>query len=697
MEERHGRATTRREFVIGAGILGAAGVLGAAGCSSPAPAADPSPEPEQTPAAAEVEAEPVTASAEAASDTIINRFDNTSDDLTYVPHPNEYPTVVMPAPDTTAYECDVLVVGGGLAGLNAAFAAAQKGKKVVLADKGTPGYSGLSAWPSCNSYYDPELDIDRESWDKYMIYNCDSFANLDWEDVWLDESKETFRRLLDWGWISSYVNPGQSPKGTENGTDMGYWVDGYMFNDDAKGYFQNVVGDLDRRKVFMRVLQDNDVAVADHVMITDIVEDGGVCVGAVGVHYKSGTFVTFTAKSVVLCMGSGTVKSTGFPLGADTFDGLWIGYQHGLPITGLEFEDTHGTNAVGPGNTFMWSGWQYVEPVWPTGGTVDEATLAAFDTPAQGGKWINNVKAVRSGYAIPDITSLSGDTGAACSAAVAAGNTEDPRIGKWTSEQPRTDRPGGACGFPSHLCSGVWCGLDNTTGDTAIPGLYVAGDGTNGTYVGGPNYGCQRGSTSNVVSIMGYRAGNAAADYAGSASAVALPADKVSELEEAAFAPMNLEKGFDPSWARDKLHDIISTPWVLYTRDDETLNAALTNIKRLRDMVGGKLIAKNPHELRLAHEVDHQIEAMILKMHACLERKESRGNCYRADFPFKDDENMLCYLTFRKGDDGEPVMEKVPLKERWVGDLSASYEKRYPLLETPEEVAMYGGDQKQGR
>lgn len=677
MSMEHVEGTTRRSFLAGAatavGAMGTAGLVANIAAGTAAHAAEVS-SPED---------------AAAVSDTVINKVANQSSDTTYVPRPNEYPTVPMPAPEQTAYACDVLVVGGGLAGLNAAYAAAQAGMSVVLADKGTPGYSGLSAWPSCNAYYDPELDVDRATWDQYMIYSCDSFANLDWEDVWLDESKATYERLKQWGWITSYEKPGESPKTYENGENAGYWVNGYMFDDDAKGYFQNVVGDLDRRKVFMRVLEENGVTVADHVMVTDIVESDGVCKGAVGVHFKSGTFVTFAAKSVVLCTGAGTVKSTGFPLGADTFDGLWMGYQHGLPITGLEFEDTHGTNSVGAGNVFMWSGWQYVEPVWPTGGTVDQAALDAFATPAKGGKWNACVSAVKTGYAIPDITSLSGDSGAACSAAYAAGNEADERIGKWTSRQPRTDRPGGACGFPSHLTSGVWCGLDNTTGETAITGLYVAGDGTNASYVGGPNYGCQRGSTSNFVSIMGFRAGTVAAERAATVETPELPADIVAALEEEALAPMRLEKGFDPSWVRDKLQDIVSQPWVLYTKTQESLTAALSTIQSLRSMVHGKLIAKNPHELRLAHEVEHQLDVMVLKMHASLGREESRGNHYRADHPFKDDENMLCYLTFTKGADGEPVMEKVPLKERWVGDLSAPYEKRYPILETPEEVELY--------
>ena len=251
---------------------------------------------------------------------------DTTADITYLPRRGEYPTPAVEAPPTTEYTCDVLVVGGGLTGLNAAYAAASAGKSVILAEKGTPGYCGLSAWPSCTAYYDPELDADMDTWDHYMRNSCDCFANLNWEDAWCAESKEAFERLQQWGWIQSY----------DRAADTEFWVDGNIYHDDLKGYKNSVP---DRRRVFCQVLDDNGVTTLDHIMITDIVEENGVCMGAVGLHYQSETFVSIAAKAVVLATGNGVIKPMGYPIGSDTYDGVWIGYNHGLPITGLEFED----------------------------------------------------------------------------------------------------------------------------------------------------------------------------------------------------------------------------------------------------------------------------------------------------------------------------------------------------------------------
>ena len=49
------------------------------------------------------------------------------------------------APAPLLLDTDVLVIGGGLAGTWAAVAAARKGAKVVLADKGFCGTSGVTA------------------------------------------------------------------------------------------------------------------------------------------------------------------------------------------------------------------------------------------------------------------------------------------------------------------------------------------------------------------------------------------------------------------------------------------------------------------------------------------------------------------------------------------------------------------------
>jgi hypothetical protein len=58
---------------------------------------------------------------------------------------NRLPATSAPADQ---YDADVLVVGSGFAGVFAAVEAAKTGQRVVLVDKGTVGWSGMSPWAS---------------------------------------------------------------------------------------------------------------------------------------------------------------------------------------------------------------------------------------------------------------------------------------------------------------------------------------------------------------------------------------------------------------------------------------------------------------------------------------------------------------------------------------------------------------------
>jgi succinate dehydrogenase/fumarate reductase flavoprotein subunit len=129
----------------------------------------------------------------------------------------------------------------------------------------------------------------------------------------------------------------------------------------------------------------------------------------------------------------------------------------------------------------------------------------------------------------------------------------------------------------------------------------------------------------------------------------------------------------------DVLQSAMAPWWVQISRNEETLKAALVQVEYLRDKAVPIMVAWNPHELRLCHEAAHKVLDAEMKLRASLERRESRGNSYRSDYPFRDDANFLCYVTLSKGKDGEMAVDRVPVKDAWKGDLNVPYEKRYPV------------------
>lgn len=568
------------------------------------------------------------------------------------------------APATTAYESDVLVIGCGWAGLHAATTAAQAGASVVLADKGLPGYSGMAPFSQGCTYYLEGYD-NLEGTLATLPTTSDYLANVDAFRATLMASEKAYQENYDFGLTGGYL---YAPAA------------GYTSLDQDKEYFQANIANERHHKV-AGILADNGVTVADHVMVTRLLtgDDGAVC-GAVGLHFQSGTVVTFAAKAVVMCAGSGTYKASGFVLGGDTFDGQYMAYQLGLTIVGMETEDFHATNSVAAGDYHYGNTWDYVEPYTPYDTytlTGDPEEIAQYASGKLNFMSVGRANQALQGLAAQDGTKLS------TRKTQGSANPDDPRDAYCLSfgdqgANRTQDAYGAAPGMPLHMASGVYCGWDPCAGATPVAGLYVAGDGELGDLAEGFVYPFV-GSTSTNCSVQGDEAGAAAVEYAaGIAEVPALPEEQVQEATDEILAPRSLTKGFDPNYAVDRLVGIMSAPDVQLAKTEAGLTAALTQVEYLRDNVVPKLMGYSGHDLRMALEAKHKVLSAEMKLRSSLARQESRGTHYRHDYPFRDDANFLCALGVSKAEDGTMQVEKIDIPDSWKGDLTADYATRYP-------------------
>ncbi len=586
--------------------------------------------------------------------------------MDYQPRTMELPIPKsIPCPYQAAYSADVIVVGCGFAGLNAAVSAKEAGRSVLVIDKGRPGYSGLSPWPSSFRWFDPERGDQEEAYKRAMSLGGDYLSNLNWYQQWIQESKGIYRRLTDWGILAQY------PKASEAGN--------YYKNEDFVGY-RETFDRFDRRKKWIEVLNRYEIPYLEHTMVTDtILENGSVC-GVMAFHVPSGKVIAASAKAVILATGSGSYKPTGYPTGGDTFDGEYMAYQLGLPIAGKEFEDFHATPASAPGNVFLDNHWQYLENIWLCGGDITPGGEEKYASSKGNAMVMGRVKKAvfgmnpADGSEIQDVATAN-FTRRGGSAAYET-DAEEVRSGKMSSPVAASDLPGAAVGMCSHLTSGVFCGLYELDGGTAIPGLYVAGDGTHATSPSGAAYPCGVGFTSCFCSIDGDHAGRAAASYAKTAQPHPISAEVIAEKTAEITAPLSMQSGFDPNWARDVLHSIMAPYWISVAKTEATLQAALVQVVYMRDHVVPRLCARSGHDLRLCMEMKHKVLSAEMKLRAGIARRESRGNHYRSDIPYRDDENFLCYITLQKRDGGMEI-EKIPVPAQWAGDTRQEYTKRY--------------------
>jgi succinate dehydrogenase/fumarate reductase flavoprotein subunit len=178
--------------------------------------------------------------------------------------------------------------------------------------------------------------------------------------------------------------------------------------------------------------------------------------------------------------------------------------------------------------------------------------------------------------------------------------------------------------------------------------------------------------------VTGKRAGLEAAEYALQAEKPVIDEEELGRLKKFVYGPAQRKAGFSPRWVTQLLQNTMIPYFILYIKHGERLQAALTIVEFLRDHLVPKLMAKDPHELRLTHETANMVLNAEMILRASLFRTESRGLHYREDYPRRDDPTWLAW-TKVKEEQGLMKVSKEPVPEEWWPDLSKPYEERYDL------------------
>lgn len=573
-------------------------------------------------------------------------------------------------PEVTQYSCDVLVIGCGWAGLHAAVTASKAGAKVIVVDKGKPGFSGLSPFSQGASYYLPEFD-EEEGTLLAGQRGGEYIANMKWFRIWMDESAKVVEENREFGFMEQYPSA----------KDSGYWD---MW--DPKGYRTEFLS-LMRQERWGDVLEKHGIQVVDHTMFVDVTTTDGKISGGVGFHVKSATPITFRCKAICMCTGTGSMKPTGYPTSEDTFDGEYICVNLGLPVVGKEFDDFHQTASFAPGNYFFNNSWEYSENMNGSPLGVTKEGIQEYVYKRTRSKIAYRLESVLNGLEPVD----GGEWQSAFTGATTiikhnmAG--EDPRkTGFKRSRERVRDIFGAAPGMNSQLSCGVFCGWDDTEGKTGFPGLYVAGNGIYGSQINGAVFNVQTNHP--CCCIMGNHAGEAAAKYVNGLELPEQDPEQVTGIIDEIFEPSKKERGVDPNLVVEKLRNIMVDAGVHVVKSEKALTAALMQVELIRDKMIPQLMGFTGHDLRLCLEAKHKCLSAEMKLKANLFRTESRGMHYREDIPYRDDENWLCHVAVYKDEDGTIRCRKVEIPDEWKGDLSEPHESRYVMLFPGEAEAL---------
>ena len=223
-------------------------------------------------------------------------------------------------------ESDVLVIGGGMAGLFAAIKAKEEGSEVVLVDKNYVSRSGSTCFAEGDySVFSTEWGHDLASWLDRVRVSGEYLNDPEWTEITLKDSIERYRDLLrmgvrakekEGGDILTYTRPGFGP------LECCFLGRGWTF-----------------LPALRREASKRGVTIVDRVMVTDLILEDGVVAGACGFHTRTAEFYVFPAKAVVLCTGNGTFDMAGAmaPVSFLSYDGIAMAYRAGAEIGGMEF------------------------------------------------------------------------------------------------------------------------------------------------------------------------------------------------------------------------------------------------------------------------------------------------------------------------------------------------------------------------
>jgi succinate dehydrogenase/fumarate reductase flavoprotein subunit len=553
-------------------------------------------------------------------------------------------------------ECDVLVVGGGVAGFFAAIKSRETRLNVVLVEKNYAAKSGATiAAPGFWGIFNPEwghnLDKAIDETNKKSEY----INNRQWTEIILKDSWGTYRDLVSWG--SDFPVPEDQRKD----------FDLININRGRRPVADQNTGSIPlRRRAYQPAMRrqalKDGVKILDRIMVTDLLKNNDKIAGAIGFSLDSNDIYIFKTKAVILCGGGNSFRPPGFKISCLTGDADAMAYRAGAEITGKEFPDLHFNLANYPA-------WRGADGLYAAYWHFTDAKGEVLKRAPS----LNHAFAIHEGRGpvIWDFDAATEDDLKAMDAYTwkQNDNLELERVG--FSPRKRGKYPiigGSSAGFPMCQTSGVWP-IDTHCSST-IEGLFAAGDGL-GTWAG-----LFWGLSS--AAVTGSRAAIGASEYAAKVKMPDVDQNEVNKAKEVLLAPTKRAGGYEFAWVTQLLQNTMMPYFILHIKSGPRLEAALTLVEFLRDHMVSSLVARDAHELRYSHETKNMLLNAEMILRSSLIRKESRNEHYREDYPRRDDPNWLAWVKMKKDKNGMSVT-KEPIPQKWWPDLTQSYEKRYPI------------------
>ncbi|MCD7922822.1 MAG: FAD-dependent oxidoreductase [Clostridiales bacterium] len=541
---------------------------------------------------------------------------------------------------------DILIIGGGIAGLTAAITAKEENSDVdvLIVEKQTSGYSGkANKGGGVLQYFDLEKTT-PEMFNEYHA-NCVGgyLANQNLLKKYVAMNNELLDKMESWG---VKIPKKRIPTGPMT----------YMIG-----------VDLDLTLQMRKTAAKLKVRFMDKTTVSDLLTADGKIAGAVGYSIIDGTFYVFEGKSVILCTGSQNYRVA--PMWSNgRGDGIAAAYRAGAQMRNPEFGNFAQLYRVNSnrecvfGENVMYDA--YGENITKNFRRFPEADISSSAVA----EWYNQVSAGRGPVYLHPMESET---------------TKNDTMMFYIWDRPyglpfwKIDFEKGAT-VDGAEDENKWEVIPGFVGEqspvkvdeemeTTIAGMFAAGDVCyDGSCAPGAvpaPPGRNRGSGILNAVFAGVISGQSAVKYAAANEQQPIDGMKTDELKEAAYAPLFREDGVTAKEVIDKVQDLVCPMENSVYMSQHRLDVCLRKLEKIKPMVD-QLKAEDFHGLLSCHEAEAMVLSAEMQFRGASMRKESRGWFLREDYPQMDNENWLKWIVC-ENDNGEMKFstEDVPIGE----------------------------------
>ena len=568
-------------------------------------------------------------------------------------------------------ETDVLMIGGGVGGCCAVAKAKENGLDVTLIEKAHIDRSG-SAGQGIDHY---EGFFTRDG-----TTTLENVSNEDWRlgryGVRYPNLNVKYRLYKCQFWVFEQLEKLGVPMRWDDGEP--YWIP-FPFvgwerrKTGLRVHWTNI------KPILGRAVRKSGARILNRTMAIDLLTTDGKVVGATAVNIRTGEFIVIKAKATLIATGKlMRLYNPETPMpwkykfryhfcpASSAGDGYALVYRAGGDLVNMDINAwtfrirddltcSYGSFSLNDGvpmKTYTWDGEEIINP----NATRYKQLEDEGKTPIYFG-----------------FDHFSEDSHKRLEVAFADERMLSFKVAEDRGFNPKTHRYElqdlSPTGF--YRVSGIYIDEDFRVlrGNEPIEGLYAFGDGS-------------AGGTSGVAGAAtgGLLLAEDLPEILKDMDELEIEISQVEEHKKIALAPLAVEEGVEPLELESAIREICER-YVGMFKSEGKLREGLRRLGSLKDWLG-KLSAETPHHITGYLECRNLLDLAEVHIKACIERKETRGNYFRSDYPEidKDMDGKFFSQRIENGKEIIELREPIPLKPEYLKDA----EKEKAELQTAD-------------